>query len=326
MGKFPALTALASLTAWLIAAPSLPAAAADQAYPVKPIRMIVPFPTGFASDFLARTISQKLSDKYGKQVIVDNRPGGGGVIGAVLLSKSAPDGYMLATVGVPHLVNVLIVDEPQYRPLEDFTAIAELASLPNFVLAGPAVSSLQDLIAQAKQRPGQLNFASGGVGSQSHIAGELFKLAAGINTVHVPFRSLGDAVTEIVSQRLHYYVIPISAGLPLLKEGRLKALAVTVDKRLEQLPDVPTTAEAGLPGFRIDGWFGVVGPAGMPRALVNRLNADIVEALKQPDTRERFVRMGSEPVYTTPATFEKMMKDEFVRYRDVIKSAGIRAQ
>ena len=224
------------------------------------------------------------------------------------------------------LINVLIVDEPQYRPLEDFTAIAELASLPNFVLAGPAVNSLQDLIAQAKQRPGQLNFASGGVGSQSHIAGELFKLAAGINPVHVPFRALGDAVTELVAQRVHYYVIPISAGLPLLKEGRLKALAVTVDKRLEQLPEVPTTAEAGLPGFRIDGWFGVVGRAGMPRALVNRLNADIVEALKQPDTRERFVRMGSEPVYTTPASFEKMMNDEFVRYRDVIKAAGIRAQ
>jgi tripartite-type tricarboxylate transporter receptor subunit TctC len=305
---------------------SLPAAAAEAAYPAKPIRMVVPFPPGFASDFLARTISQKLSETYGKQIIVDNRPGGGGVIGAVLTAKAAPDGYTLATVGLPHLVNILITEQPQYRPFDDFTPIGQLASLPNFVLATGTLGSLQDLITQAKQKPGQLNFGSGGVGSQSHIAGEMFKLAAGINTVHVPFRSLGDAVTEMVAARVHYYVIPITAGLPLLKEGRLKALAVTIDKRLELLPEVPTLAEAGLPGLRIDGWFGVVGPAGMPRALVNRLNADIVAALKQQDTRERFQRLGSEPVYTTPAAFEKMMREEFVRYRDVVKAAGIKAQ
>lgn len=313
----------------LLCAAFFPAAGAADGvapFPQKPVRMVVPFPTGFASDFLARTVSQKLSELYGRQIIVDNRPGGGGVIGSVLVARAAPDGYTLATVGVPHLVNPLIAEEPQYRPLEDFTPIAELASLPNFVLAGPGVNSLQDLIAQARQRPGQLNFASGGIGSQSHIAGELFKLAAGINTVHVPFRSLGDAVTEMVSQRVQYYVIPITAGMPLLKEGRLKALAVTVDKRIEQMPEVPTMAEAGLPGFRIDGWFGVVGPAAMPRALVNRLNADIVAVLRQPDTRERFQRQGAEPVYTTPAAFEKMMKEEFARYRDVVKAAGIKAQ
>ncbi len=302
------------------------AAETAPAYPVKPIRMIVPFPVGFASDFLARTISQKLSDLYGKQIIVDNRPGAGGVIGAVLLANAAPDGYTLATIGLPHLVNVLISDKPQYRPLEDMTPIAELASLPNFVMAGPGFNSLQDLITLAKQKPGEFNFASGGVGSQSHIAGELFKLAAGIKTVHVPFRSLGDAVTEMVAQRVQYYVIPITAGLPLLKDGRLKALAVTVDKRLELLPGVPTMSEAGLPGFRIDGWFGVAGPPGLPRQLVNRLNADIVAALKQADTRERFLRMGAEPVYTTPAAFEKMMKEELLRYSDVIKAAGLRAQ
>ena len=307
---------------------SLPARAADSArdYPVKPIRMIVPFPTGFASDFLARVVSQKLSEMYGKQIIVDNRPGGGGVIGSLLVAKASPDGYTLSTVGLPHLVNVLIADAPQYRPLEDFTPIGQIASLPNFVLAGGSFNSLQELIGAAKQKPGQLNFASGGVGSQSHIAGELFKLAAGIDTVHVPFRSLGDAATEMVSGRVQYYVIPITAGLPLLKEGRLKALAVTVDKRLDLLPGVPTMGEAGLPGFRIDGWFGVVGPAGIPPALVKRLSADIATVLGQADTRERFLRMGSEPVYTTPAAFEKMMKEELVRFRDVVKAAGIRAQ
>jgi hypothetical protein len=317
--------ALFALLAVTMNAP-LSAAGVERDYPSKPIRMVVPFPPGFASDFLARTISQKLSEAYGKQVIVDNRPGGGGVIASVLVSRSAPDGYTLSTVGIPHLVNVLIADTAQYRPLEDFTPIAQLASLPNFVLATATIGSLQDLLTQARQNPGKLNFASGGVGSQSHIAGELFKIAAGINTVHVPFRSLGDAVTEMVSQRVHYYVIPITAGLPLLKDGRLKALAVTVEKRLELMPDVPTTAEAGLPAFRIDGWFGVVGPAGMPKALVTKLNADIVAALKQPDTRERFQRQGSEPVYTTPAAFEKMMQDEFTRYRDVVKAAGIKAQ
>jgi tripartite-type tricarboxylate transporter receptor subunit TctC len=307
---------------------ALPLQAADTGneYPTRPIRMIVPFPTGFASDFLARTISQKLSELYGKQVIVDNRPGGGGVVGSVLVAKAAADGYTLSTVGLPHIVNVLIVDQPQYRPLEDFSPIAQLASLPNFVVVAGTAGSLQELVALAKQKPGQLNFGSGGVGSQSHIAGELFKLAAGINAVHVPFRTLGDAMTEMISQRVHYYLMPVTAAMPVLKDARFKALAVTVDKRIEQAPDVPTTAEAGLPGFTIDGWFGVVGPAGMPKSLVNRLNADIVGILKQPDTRERFQRQGSEPVYTTPATFEKMMKDELARYREVVKAAGIRAQ
>lgn len=304
----------------------LQAAEVVPAYPIKPIRMVVPFPPGFASDYLARVISQKLSEMYGKQIIVDNRPGGGGVIGSVLVAKAAPDGYTLSTVALPHLINVLIAAEPQYRPLEDFTPISQIGSLPNFVLAAPGISSLQDLITLAKQKPGQLNFASGGVGSQSHIAGELFKLAAGIDTVHVPFRSLGDAVAEMVSQRVQYYVIPITAGLPLLKDGRLKALAITVDKRVEQLPEVPTMGEAGLPGFRIEGWFGVLGPAGMPRALVARINADIATVLRQSDTRERFLRQGAEPVYTTPAAFEKMLKDDLARYRDVVKAAGIKAQ
>jgi tripartite-type tricarboxylate transporter receptor subunit TctC len=302
------------------------AAQAEPDFPARPIRMVVPFPTGFASDFLARTISQKLAEAYGKQIIVDNRPGGGGVVGSLLVAKATPDGYTLSTIGLPHLINVLIVDQPQYRPLEDFTPIAQLASLPNFVMVSGPIGNLQELIALAKQKPGLLNFASGGVGTQSHIAGELFKLAAGIDTVHVPFRTLGDAMTEMVAQRVHYYVIPISAGMPFLKDARFRAIAVTIDRRVDQLPGVPTMAEAGLPGLHIDGWFGVVGPAGMPRALVSRLNADIVAALKQTDTRERFLRQGSEPVYTTPASFEKMMKDELARYRDVVKAAGIKAQ
>lgn len=314
-----------ALFAAQFAAP-LQAAGIEPGYPQKPIRMVVPFPTGFASDFLARVVSQKLSEMYGRQIIVDNRPGGGGVVGGVLVARAAPDGYTLSTIGLPHLLNVLIAEQPQYRPLEDFTPISQIASLPNFILVGGAFNSVQELITQAKQKPGVLNFASGGVGSQSHIAGELFKLAAGINTVHVPFRTLGDAMTELAAQRVHYYVIPISAGMPLLKDARFKAIAVTVDKRLDQMPEVPTMAEAGLPGFRIDGWFGVAGPAGMPRALVEKLNADIGVVLKQADTRERFIRLGSDPVYTTPAGFEKMMKDEFVRYRDVVKAAGIKAQ
>lgn len=282
---------ICALLAAQLAAP-LHAAGLETGYPQKPIRMVVPFPTGFASDFLARVVSQKLAEMYNRQIIVDNRPGGGGVVGGVLVARAAPDGYTLSTIGLPHLLNVLIADQPQYRPLEDFTPISQIASLPNFVLAGGAVNSVQELITLARQKPGALNFASGGVGSQSHIAGELFKYAAGINTVHVPFRTLGDAMTEMAAQRVHYYVIPISAGMPLLKDTRFKALAVTVEKRLEQLPDVPTMAEAGLPGFRIDGWFGIAGPAGMPRALVDKLNADIGAVLKQADTRERFCTHG----------------------------------
>lgn len=300
----------------------------ERGYPVKPIRMVVPFPPGAASDFLARTVGQKLGDLYGQQVVVDNRPGGGGVVGSVVVARAAPDGYTLSLIGTPHVVNALLAAEPQYRPLEDFTPITQVASLPNLLVVSPGapVNSVQELIALARSRPGQLNFGSAGIGSLSHMAGELFKQAAGIDTVHIPFKLLSDVVTEMMSGRVHYYVFPVTAAVPLLKEGRLRPLAVTIDKRLESLPNVPTMAEAGLPAFRFDGWFGVAAPAKLPRSLVTRLNADIVGILQQADTRERFVRQGAEPVFGTPEAFQKLMQAEHLRFQKVIKDARLKAQ
>ena len=297
-------------------------------YPTRPIRMVVPFPPGAASDFLARTVGQKLGDLYGQQVVVDNRPGGGGVVGSVVVARAAPDGYTLSLIGTPHIVNALLAAEPQYRPLEDYTPITQVASLPNLLVVSPGVAagSVQELIALAKNRPGQLNFGSAGIGSLSHMAGELFKQAAGIDTVHIPFKLLSDAVTEMMSGRVHYYVFPVTAAVPLLKEGRLRPLAVTIDRRLESLPNVPTMAEAGLPAFRFDGWFGVAAPAGLPRGLVNRLNADIVRILREPDTRERFVRQGADPVFGTPEEFRALMQAEHVRFQKVVRDSRIKVQ
>jgi tripartite-type tricarboxylate transporter receptor subunit TctC len=315
---------------WLLCMALLPvasgAADSERSFPVRPIRMVVPFPPGAASDFLARVVGQRLGELYGQQVIIDNRPGGGGVVGSVIVARSAPDGYTLSMIGTPHVVNPLLTDKALYRPLDEFTPITQVASLPNILITGIPVQSVQELIALAKQKPGQLNFASAGIGSLSYMAGELFKQAAGIDVQNVSFKMLGDAVTEMVAGRVHFYVIPVAAGMPLIRDGKLRVLAVTIDKRLESLPNVPTMAEAGLPNYRFDGWFGVAGPAKMPLQLVATLNRDIIGVVQQPDTRDRFVRQGAEPVFGTPAEFEKLMRSEFARFAKVVKESGIRAQ
>ncbi len=315
---------------FLICIALLPAAAhgadVEGNFPTRPIRMVVPFPPGSASDFLARVVGQKLGDLYGQQIIVDDRPGAGGVVGSVIVAKAAPDGYTLSMIGTPHIVNALLAAKPLYRPIEEFTPITQVASLPNILIVGIPVNSLQELIALAKQKPGALNFGSAGIGSLSFMAGELFNQAAGIKAVNVSFKMLGDAVTELVAGRVHFYVIPTAAGMPLIRDGKLRALATTSEKRLESLPNVPTMAEAGLPNYRFEGWFGVAGPAKMPRALVAKLNKDIIGVLREPDTKERFVRQGAEPVYGTPDQFLKLMQTELVRSQQVIKQAGIKPQ
>lgn len=290
--------------------------------------MIVPFPAGFASDFLARVVCQKLGDLYGQQFIVDNRPGGGGIIGSGLISRAAPDGYTLGMIGQPHLMNPLMQKEAPYRPLEDITPVIEVAALPSVLVIYPGlpVKSVKDLIALAKAKPGQLNFGSGGIGTSSHIAGELFKSAAGINVVHVPFRTLGDALTEMVAGRVHYYLYPLPAIMPVLKEGKLRPLAVGALKRTASLPDVPTVAESGLPGFETDIWFGVVAPAKTPRAIVLKLNKDITGILGTADTKDLFLRQGAEASPGTPEEFGKRMQSEYVRLQKLVKDTGMSAQ
>jgi tripartite-type tricarboxylate transporter receptor subunit TctC len=304
------------------------AVAAAEQYPNKPIRMVVPFPPGAASDFLARTVGQKLNELYGQQVVIDNRPGAGGIVGSTLISKAAPDGYTLGMVGQPHLVNALLQKEPPYRALEDIAAVTEVASLPNVLVIAPSlqVKSVSDLIALAKAKPGQLNMGSAGIGSSSHLAGEMFKSAAGIKVEHVPFKMLPDIFTEMLAGRVHMYFFPLPAVMPMLKEGKLRVLAVGTPKRTPSLPNVPTIAESGLPGFQTESWFGVVAPARTPRGIIMQLDKDIANILKTPDIKERFLRQGAEAVFGTPEEFQKLMQTEFVKYQKLVKDAGISAQ
>jgi len=304
------------------------AACAQGKYPDKPIRMLVPFPPGSASDFLARTLGQKMSELYGEQAVIDNRPGAGGVVGSTLLTKAAPDGYTLGMIGQPHLMQPLLQKEPPYRPLDDIACITEVASLPNVLVVSPnlPVKSTAELIALAKSKPGQLNFGSAGIGSSSHIAGEAFKAAAGIDVVHVPFKLISDIFTEMMAGRVQMYMFPLPAVMPMLKDGKLHVLAVGTPQPSPSLPGVPTIAATGLPGFQSESWFGVVAPPKFARSLVMKLNKDIIDILKAADTRERFLRQGAEPAYGTPEDFLKLMRSEYAKYQKLVKAAGISAQ
>lgn len=301
---------------------------AQNKYPEKPIRMIVPFPPGSASDFLARTVGQKLNEQYGQQVVIDNRPGAGGVVGSTMITKAVPDGYTLGLIGQPYLINAILQKDAPYRALEDVATIAQVAALANVLVIAPnlPIKTTAELIALAKAKPGELNFGSAGIGASSHIAGEAFKAAAGINVVHVPFKLLSDVFTEMISGRVHMYIFPLPAVMPMLKDGKLHVLAVGTAQRVPSLPGVSTIAESGLPGFQSLSWFGVVAPSKISRAIVQQLNKDIIAILQQPDTKERFLRQGAEAVITTPEDFQKLMQSEYAKYQKLVKDAGISAQ
>lgn len=301
---------------------------AAESFPTKPIRVVVPFPPGAASDFLARVVGQRLSEAYGQQVVIDNRPGAGGFIGSQIIGKSNPDGYTIGLVGQPHLTNVLLREKKPYDPFRDFSSISLVASIPNVVVLGNGVAAgnLGELIALAKSRPGALNFGSAGVGSSSHLAAELFISAAGIKVAHVPFKSLSDVFSEMLAGRIHFYVFPLSAAMPMLKDGRLRALAVATPKRAYALPNVPTTAEAGWPQFQSDSWFGFIAPGAVPKKIIARLNASVVKILDQQDVREQFLKGGSEPASGPPEHFLKLQRSEYARIGKLVQDLGIKVQ
>jgi tripartite-type tricarboxylate transporter receptor subunit TctC len=326
--KLTRSTLAAGFAALLAATAAAPGA--GQAFPDRPIRMIVPLPPGTASDFLARTLGLVLSDAYKQQVVVDNRPGAGGLIGSGIVAKASPDGYTLAMVAPPHLVGPLLQLNPPYRPIEDFAAVIEVASLPNVIVVAPSVpaKNLQELIALIKPKPGQFNYASVGFGTSSHLAPEILNRAAGISVVHVPFKVIPDVMTEMLAGRVHYTVFTAPASLTLLRgDAKLRALAVTSARRSATFPDLPTVAEAGLPEAQSDAWFGIVAPAGTSRKVIAQLNADVLKILRAPETKEKFARQGAELVDdTTPEGFAKLMKSEYTRYQKLIKDAGLKQQ
>jgi tripartite-type tricarboxylate transporter receptor subunit TctC len=302
-----------------------PAAAQDK-WPTKPVRLIVPFTTTSASDTLGRIVGQRLSEVWGQQLVIDNRPGAGGLIGSELTRQATPDGYTLAMIGQPHLSNALLREKKPYDPIKDFTAVCFVGSNPNVIVLGKGVAAktIPDLIALAKARPGAMNYGSAGVVSSSHLAGALLVSKAGINVVHVPFRIGADSRSALIAGTIQFYVYPLPAIVGMLKAGTLRALAVGSPKRSAALPDVPTSAEAGFPQYRSESWFGIIGPRGLPKRLVTRINADTVSVLNEPVTRQRFEKQGAETGGGQPGDFEKRLRDEYAELAPLIKSIGMK--
>jgi len=311
----------------LVALMSMGSSVLAQSFPVKPIRLVVPFPPGGPSDYAARVISAKLPEFFGQQVIVDNRPGASGTLGAEQVARTAPDGYtmVIANTGMltilPHLQRKM-----PYDPFNDFTPITNLIGGPSFLLVHPSVpaKSVRDLIAIAKRAPGQLTYASASIGQISHMNGELMKILAGIDMLHVPYKGTGPIMPELIGGQVSMTFSTSVETLSFVKAGRVRLLAVTGAKRLAILPDVPTMAESGLPGFESLNWNGIVGPAKMPRDILERLSREIVRALNLPDVKERVAAQGNDIIGDGPDAFSKFIRAESSKWGRVVKQAGIK--
>lgn len=300
----------------------------SQSYPVRPVRLVVPFAPGSASDFLARVLGQKLGETWGQQVVIDNRPGAGGLIGGSVVAKANPDGYTLALVGQPHVTAPLLSREPPWDPFKDFAYVGLVASMPNVAVVGPGlpVSSLSELLGRVREKPGYYNFGSFGIGSSSHFAAEMFNSAAKLDAVHVPFKLLGDAIAEMYGGRVHYYLFPLPAAMPALRDGKLKPIATGGRTRSVALPDVPTMSDSGMPGFVSESYFGLVGPRALPAALVAKINGDAVKFLKTDEMRTRYQQNGADPAPSTPEQFNKVMQEEQTRVKKIIRDIGLKPQ
>ncbi len=297
-------------------------------YPAKPIRVIVPFTAGSASDILARTVSSPLAAAWGQPVIVDNRPGAGGTIGTGVAAKSTPDGHTLVVVSAGHVVNPVMYRSLPYDTVRDFSGVIPLANLPSVLAVAKSVNvhSVRELVALAKSKPGQLNYVSGGVGSGSHVNGEKFRAATGIDVTHIPLKGAADMVTEIMGGRVHYGFVPLIAAAPFIRDQRFTALAVSTGKRSAGFPDLPTIAEAGVPDAEFNFWIGLLAPVKTPRAIVRKLNGGIARLLEQPAIRERLHGLGAEPMPMTPDAFDVFLRSEFAELGHVMKAAGVKAE
>lgn len=296
-----------------------------QAYPAKPVRMVVPFPAGGATDIVARLIAQKLTDAFGQQVIVDNRGGAGGTIGSDVAAKSPPDGYtLLMATSSTHAIAPSLYSKLPYDPVRDFSPVTLVASATILLAVHPSVpaKTTSELIALAKKQPDALSFASSGNGGISHLVGEHFKSVAGIQMLHVPYKGDTPALVDLVGGQVHLMFGTAVSFLPYVKAGRLNALAVTNPQRSPIVPSVPTVAESGLPGFEALQWFGIFVPVGTSKDVIARLNAEIVKAVKLPDVRERLTSLGAEVVGSTPEQFAAFQKADTAKWAKVVKASG----
>ena len=316
------------ITAWILYAtlPILCASVYAQAYPARAIRVVVPYVPGGGVDFVGRMIAQKLAEAWGNPVFVDNRPGGGTNIGSEIVARAAADGYTLLVGGVPNTANMALFQKLSYDFVKDFAPVILMDTAPNILAVHPSVpaKSVKELIALAKVRRGALTYASAGIGSSNHLSGELFRIMAGIDIIHVPYKGGGAAITDLLAGQVSMYFGTTPSTLPFVQSGKLRALGVTTAKRTVAAPELPTIAEAGLPGYEQSAWHGLLAPAGTPDAVIAKLNAEVGRLLRSPDVVERFKAQGIEVIGGSPAEFAAFIRQDVAKYAKLVKTAGIR--
>jgi tripartite-type tricarboxylate transporter receptor subunit TctC len=317
---------LAVAVAAALLGPALPVAAQD--YPSKAVRMIIPFPPGGSNDIVGRMIAQQLTERMGKQFVVDNRGGAGGTIGTELASKAPPDGHTLLIISVAYAFNTSMYTRLPYDPVKSFTPVAMLGTGPNALTIHPSLpaKNVKEFIALAKSKPGQLNYASAGIGSFQHLGTELFRIMAGINVVHIPFKGGGPAMIDVVSGQSQFCTGSLLQLIPFHRSGKLKLLGTGGAKRVAALPDIPTIAESGLKGYEANNWWGILAPAGTSPEIVRKLSTELSAILKSPETRKRFSSEGAEAFEMGPEQFGKYMAAETGKWSRVVKEAGIKAE
>ena len=315
------------LVVWYIALTALgPASVAAQGYPSRPIRLVVPFTPGGGSDIVGRIVGQKLANGFGQSVVIDNRPGAAGIIGTDLVAKAAPDGYTLLLGSGSHSINASLGRKLPYDALADFAPVSRLATIPNVLVVHPSVpvGSVKEIIALAKAKPGQLNYGSAGSGSTNHLAMGLFNSLARVEMVHVPYKGSSPAEADLLAGRIQLMFAPVTALLQQVRAGNLRAIAVSSVRRSPLVPDLPTIAESGVPGFAVESWYGVLAPARTSREAIAKLNNEIGRILQMPEVRERLAGIGAEPIASTPGEFAAHIKSEIAMWVDAVKRSGVR--
>ena len=299
---------------------------AQDAYPSRPVRFILPFPPGGPTDILGRLISERLTAQLGQPVVTENRGGAGGNVGAEAAAKSPPDGYSIVLVAPSLAISPTLYAKLNYDPVKDLAPISLVATVPNVVVTQTThPATLHEFIAAAKAKPGGMNFGSGGSGTSNHLAGELFNILTGAKLTHIPYKGVNLAMQDVIAGRIDFVVIGVPAAAPHVRSGKLRALAVIAPQRLPALPEVPTVAEAGLAGFEVTTWYGILAPAGTPRPIIARLNTELVKVMHSPEMKERLAGIGTDPVTSTPEEFAAYIQAEIGKWGDVIRKANLRA-
>ncbi len=329
MTRRPSGLRLAAVACFAFASTLPPCArAADAAYPVRPVRVIVPYSPGGSSDAVARIVGQKLGEMLGQQFVIDNRPGASGSLGRDIVAKASPDGYTLLIGDSPHTINVHVLKHVPYDPITDFTPVTLLATAPQVMVVNPQVpaQNLGEFIALANAQPGKLNYGSGGTGSITHLTGELFKLAAKVNIVHVPYKSIAIAQTDVIGGQVQAAFPTAPGATPHVRSGRLRALAVSTAQRAAALPEVPTFEEAGVKDMLVTNWFGIFGPARLPPGVLAQLHKAVIDAMQATEVRSKFANLSLDIKTTSPREFEAHLKSELARWGKVVKAAGIKPE